>query len=194
MTLLVSGSVRRLLALAIAVSIPLLTWTVAVQPAWDRYQSYQADKLDQVELLVKYNAHAAMLSQLRARRAELDERDTGDHGRIPADTDALASAHLQAAVTKSVVRNGGTVASMRVLPPSTDGAFRKVYVGADVRAPMSKFFDVLYEIEAAKPFIFVESLSIRNATASRPGRPAAHQAAMLSVRLQVSGFRKADAP
>lgn len=194
MTALMSRPVRRLLAVAIAVSIPLLAWVAVAQPVWARYQAYQNEKLNQTMLLAKFQARAASITQLQARRAKLEQRDTNNPGLIRAGTDALAAAHLQAAVTKLIVRGGGSVASMQVLPPSREGEFQRVRINANVRSPMLKFFDVLYEIESATPFIFVDSLNIRSAFAARPGQSSSTQTTMLSIRLQVSSFRRTEVP
>lgn len=185
---------RRLLALAIALAVPLLAWVAVAQPVWARYQAYQNEKLNQTALLAKFQARAALLTQLQSQRAELERRDKNNRGLLHAETDALAAAHLQAAVTKLIVRGGGSVASMQVLPSSPEGEFQKVRINANVRAPMLKFFDVLYEIEAATPFIFVDSLNLRGASAVRPGQSSPAPTTMLSIRLQVSSFRRTEDP
>lgn len=194
MTASMSTPFRRLLALAIAAAIPLLAWMAVVQPVWSRYQAYQNEQLNQTALLAKFQARAASLTLLQAQRAELEQRDTDSRGLLRADTDALAAAHLQAAITKLMVRGGGSVASMQVLPPSQEGEFQKVRINANVRAPMLKFFDVLYGIEAAAPFIFIDSLNIRSASAALSDQSSSAQTTVLSIRLQVSSFRKTEVP
>ena len=192
MTIHLSKTTRRLLALAIAVSIPVLVWAALVQPVSAQYQAYQNEKANQTALLGKFQARASALPQLRRQRAELDERDTGSRGLLTADTDAMAAAQLQAAVTKLIVRGGGRVASMQVLPPAMEGDLQRVRVSANLRAPMSGFYDLLYEIEAATPFMFVDTLNIRSASGGRKGRSPPQQPTVLSIRLQVSSFRKPE--
>ena len=189
---ILSKTNRQILALAIAIALPLFIWAGIVEPVFARYQFIQDEMTNQQMLLSKYRAHANLLPKLQAQKAELEERSNDNRGWLQASNDALAAAQLQATVTNMIARGGGQIASMQILPSSGETERRRVRVSASIRAPLPEFYHFLYEMEAATPFVFVDSLEIHSANAGPLVPVPGQQAAPLSIRLQVSSFRKMD--
>jgi general secretion pathway protein M len=105
-----------------------------------------------------------------------------------------------------VKASGGRLVSTQILPPPEDEQPPKVQVRAQIQGTTDVLLDVLYEIEKARPFLFVDQMSVRST--SRP-RVAANPRArgrqrhrsvrrksqgLLTVRLDVFGYALGEGP
>ena len=116
-----------------------------------------------------------------------------------AKTPALAGAELQREVQKMVKSAGGRVSSTQLLPSREDEQPPRVRVRTQIQGTTDALLDVLYQIDKARPFLFIEQITIRapaqrrvarRKSRTRRNRPGLKppQRTDLTVRLDVFGF------
>jgi general secretion pathway protein M len=144
--------------------------------------------------ILRYQRIVATLPALQAELSQ--ERSNDDFKAYSFDepTPALAGATLQRSVQEMIRAVGARPISAQILPTQEAESPPRVKIRVQIQADTEQLFDLLYRIEEARPFLFVEQLSIR-ATASRTrrirGRRTPVQANpqdQLTVRLDVFGY------
>lgn len=151
-----------------------------------------------------------LLLTLPGLQAELDQvrsnKDVKDFY-FDAKTPALAGAQLQRQVQKMVNASGGRVVSTQLLTSTDDEQPPKVKVRAQIQGKTEALLEVLYQLEEARPFLFVDQMSVRS-TAPRTvakrnprlrgrnrHRSVRRQSqGQLTVRLDVFGYALAETP
>ena len=121
-------------------------------------------------------------------KSQLDElaRRTAKSGvYLAGNTDSLAAAGLQEDVSAKIGRAGGTLRSVQILPATSDGDFKKVSVRVQLTATLAAFSELLYSLEAARPFVFVDNLDIKN---RRTRSNDANQDPELIIRFDLYGY------
>jgi general secretion pathway protein M len=83
---------------------------------------------------------------------------------------AVAGAGLEQRVTGSIVKTGGNVLSTQIDLNSADAkkGFISLIVSCEVRQPALQ--QVLYDLEAGMPFLFIDQLEVQPPQARRGGR------------------------
>lgn len=192
-----AGRARCLLVLAAVVLIPLLLlgavlgpWVGAVAER-DEEVASRADQMRRFERLI---------ATLPGLRAELDQVLANQDLKAfyyDARTAALAGAQLQREVQEMVQTAGGRLISTQILPSAAGEQPQRVSIRAQLQGDVETLLEVLHRIEQARPFLFVDQISVR-ATQRRvvrrpPVRGAAgaqpqQQEEQLTVRLDVFGY------
>jgi len=125
----------------------------------------------EIESLDDRMAHYYRLLQtLPALQSELKRVNSNQELKdfyFDAKTPALAGAQLQRGVQDMVTSAGGQVTSTQLLPSPQDEQPPKVRVRTQIKGTTDALLDVLYQIEQARPFLFVERLSVRAPTPRR---------------------------
>jgi len=154
------------------------------------------------------SSYHRLLQTLPTLKAELEQvRSNKDveHLYFDAKTPALAGAELQREVQKMVTSAGGQVTSTQLLPSVEGEQPPTVRVRTQIQGDTDALLDVLYQIEKARPFLFVDQLTVRappqprvvgrNPRAGRP-RPVRRQfpQRQLTMRLDVFGYALGETP
>ena len=111
-----------------------------------------------------------LLLTLPGLQAELDQVRSNEDVKdfyFDAKTPALAGAQLQREVQEMVKASGGRVVSTQVLASAEDEQPPKVRVRAQIQGKTEALLEVLYQLEQARPFLFVDQMSIRSAARGR---------------------------
>jgi general secretion pathway protein M len=140
-----------------------------------------------------------MIRTLPDLKTELDrvrKNDTFKAFYFAAPTPALAGAELQRKVQDIVTAANGRLISTQILPEQPGESPPRVRVRTQIQGSTETLLDVLYDLEEARPFLFVDQLSVRSS--SRPERvernprmsrrPPVNPAGELTVRLDIFGF------
>jgi general secretion pathway protein M len=149
-----------------------------------------------------------LLQTLPALQAELEQVRSNEDVKayyFDAKTPALAGAQLQREVQEMVKSSGGRVVSTQILPAPADEQPPKVHVRAQIQGTTDALLDVLYQIEQARPFLFVDQMSVRStsrrtAAKRNPRTRGRHRSVRrrpqgrLTVRLDVFGYALGEAP
>jgi general secretion pathway protein M len=99
---------------------------------------------------------------------------------LEAPSATMASAELIQVVTKTITDAGGTLTSSEVEPRSAQSKTTNVAASASFEMETASLQQVLYTIEAATPYLFIDRLSVQAPPAPGEGR--------VRVQLGVSGF------
>jgi len=141
--------------------------------------------------------HQGLLRTLPGLRAELEQVSSNQDVKnfyFDAKTSALAGAELQRQVKKMVESAGGEVKSTQLLPSPKDEQPPRMRVRTQIQGLTDALLEVLYRIEQARPFLFVEKLSVRAPPRQRrPKHPGVRQG-LLTVRLDVFGYTLGETP
>lgn len=192
---------RRLLcALAwlIALTLPLAVLAGILIPWADQLASLDRRIATATDQLTRYRRLIQTLPQLRAELERVRGNDRYKEFYFSAPTPALAGAKLQGQVQEIVTSAQGRLVSTQLLPEEQNQEPPRVRVRTQIQGTTEVLLEVLYRIEQARPFLFVEQLGVRSAarpqTAMRPtpGRPLrrmpTNPAGELTMRLDIQGY------
>jgi general secretion pathway protein M len=177
------------------VLIPLLLIAAVVLPWWQRMQALDGAYADGLAQLSRYQRLVATLPGLRAELAREQENDDFKAFYFDAETPALAGARLQSEVQEMVRAAGARPISTQILPVDEDEQPPRVRIRTQFQGTTDELLDVLHRIESARPFLFVDQMSVRSTT-PRPhsvrGRAVRRvtqtNVGQLTVRLDVFGY------
>jgi len=193
------GRAKCLIAWAALALLPLAI-VAAIGAPWWHVNKTLSDKIDaNQEQLIRYQGLVATLPALRAELERERANDAFKAFYFEADTPALAGAQLQTEVQEMVRKAGARPISAQILPAAEDEQPPRVRVRVQLQASTDQLLEVLYQLEEARPFLFVDQVSIRSTTprARLPGgrsrrvrqsRGAGQQVGELTVRLDIFGF------
>jgi general secretion pathway protein M len=130
-----------------------------------------------------------VLARLEQRAASLGAQRTNVPGTedppgspfLDGRTVTLASAALLQRVIQVITQSGGRVVSSEVAPQNSQAADHFVRITATCEVDQSRLQDVLYDIEAGMPFLFVEQLTAE-------GQMAGSGTSRMHMVIQVSGL------
>jgi hypothetical protein len=171
-----------LLFIIVLLSATAFTWSMIAAK-----QSEIEARQTQLEALKRRAAQPAAASATQARTVE------------PFFTDgfALAANELQQRVVGLIENAGGTLVTVGIDPPVTadDDSGRRVVVQAVAELSNDSLQEVLYQIESAAPFVFVENLLVsRIAPRGSSDTEPAPTSTRLSVDLRAAGYFRRAAP
>ena len=176
-----------LLGLAIALAIG----AVAL-PLWLLNQRYDVAVEDAATRLERYSRIVGMREGLQKKAIEVAILEANHHF-LKSASPALAAAELQEQATIILDQKGGKLNSIQILPHKDDGAYRQVSVNLQLTAPLSAVKAMLYALESARPYLFVDNFSIR-----APFNPAARNDTStepdLIVQFDLMGYALKGAP
>lgn len=183
-----SRPVRRLLALAILVAIPLLAWLLVVAPLVGMVSARQQAIADGSDRLQRLEAIAARIPALQEMDRLLNDRLTGEGDIWVERSDTVVSAKMESLVRSLVEQNGGTLASSSPLPSRTEQGFVLVQVRFKMSGPLDMVLKTLEGIEQAKPALMVTGFQIEVPANAGP----ATQPPQFNLDLDVLGYLRQE--
>jgi len=176
-----------LLALAVALVISAIAL-----PLWLLNQRYDVAIDDAATRLERYSRIVGMRDGLQRKAAQVVGLEANHHF-LKSASPALAAAELQEQATIILDQNGGKLNSINILPHKDDGAYRQVSVNLQLTAPLSAVKAMLYALESARPYLFVDNFSIR-ATFNPVARNDSANEPDLLVQFDLTGYALKGAP
>lgn len=183
MTLTLSPFTRKFLALALLIGVLALLWLVMAKPIEDKFKSYEEGIAHSERLLTRYRQASGERELLEARLEHSREVDSSRGGFLQGDNAELVAASLQSDVKAVIARGGGQLRSIQVLADTEETKFRKVAIRVSMSGSTEALRDILYDLETANPYLFIENIDVR----ARPSRRNE-----LQVRFDVYGFIRID--
>lgn len=186
-----------ILAWAAAVLIPLVIVAGIGLPWASRVAELDAQIAIQEDQVVRYRQ---MLASLPTLRAELEQERSNEDVKsfyYDAETAALAGAELQRELQEIVRDAGARLINTQFLPAGAEEQPPRVRIRTQLQGTTEALLDVIYRIEEARPFLFVDQLSVRanvrRTVRSNPrfrGRRGTAQAqdGELTIRLDIFGY------
>ena len=179
-------------------SVPLLV-IGGLAAAWSSEMSSLSVRIaDSEDQLVRYRRMIRSLPELRAELERVRANESFKAFYFDAPTPALAGAELQRQVQDIVTAASGRLISTQILPGPPEESPPRVRVRTQIQGSTETLLDVLYNLEQARPFLFVDQVSVRSS--ARPQQPAAdprgrairrppvNPAGELTIRLDIFGF------
>jgi general secretion pathway protein M len=148
--------------------------------------------------LQRFRRLEATMPQLRAELERVNKNEAFKAFYFEAATPALAGAELQRKVQDIVSAAQGRLISTQLLPDEKEEQPPRVRLRTQIQGSTETLLEVLYQIEQARPFLFVDQVSVRSS--ARPDEPAQQirgrpvrrppptQGGELTVRLDIFGF------
>ncbi|NBC49503.1 MAG: general secretion pathway protein GspM [Gammaproteobacteria bacterium] len=185
-----------LIAWSLLLLLPLTLVAAVGIPWWserDELSRRIADDRDQIQ---RYQRIVATLPMLREELAR--ERTNDDFKAFSFDeaTPALAGAALQRRVQEMIRAVDARPISAQILPTQEGDSPPRVRLRVQIQAQTDQLLDLLFRLEEARPFLFVDQMSIRASTrrvrrvtrgGSRGGSSATPED-QLTVRLDIFGY------
>jgi general secretion pathway protein M len=127
-----------------------------------------------------------MRDGLQAKAVQVKALEASHHF-LKSASPTLAAAELQEVVKTILDENGGKLNIFSPLAYKDEGAYRQVPVALQLTAPLSAVKATLYALESARPYLFVDNLSIR-APYNVGGRLDPSTEPELNVQFNVTGY------
>ncbi len=184
MTSLPTGSTGRTLALSVACVAIGIAYFLVASPLFDLY-SERAMRLETRRMLMlKLEAIAGELPELRARVAELTVA-ASQTSTFEGTSDAIASAGVQARIEKLAATADVMIRSIGTLPTDARGPYRRFGLRITVGGQYESLLELLAEIEKSQPPLVVDHLQIRSVLE----RPGFRSTSALDASFDIYGFR-----
>lgn len=136
-----------------------------------------------------------LLASIPRLRAELERERNNEEVKayyFDAPTEALAGAQLQSTVQGMVQSAGAKLVNSQFLPADAKDHPPRVGLRAQIQGDTNALLDILYDIEQARPFLFIDQLSVRSTTRRdrRQNRkdPQPQVQQELTIRIDVYGY------
>lgn len=192
MTLKLHPKIVCALVWLLLVMVPLLLLAGILLPWTSQIAELNTRIATGEDQLARYRRLLQTLPGLQAELEQVRSNDAFKAFYFNAPTPALAGAQLQSQVQTIVTAAKGSLVSTQLLPEEKSENPPRVRVRTQIQGSTETLLDVLHQIEQARPFLFVEQLSIRSS--ARPDLPGAPRrmprspTGELTVRLDIFGF------
>ena len=196
------GQGRCILVWGLTLLIPLTLIVVVGWPWLERLGDLNQTISSGEDRLARYQRLIATLPGLRAELEQVRSNEDVKAFYYDAATPQLAGAQLQRELQDMVKAAGARLISTQILPAKEDEQPPRVSIRTQIQGETDALLDVLYRVEHARPFLFVDQLSVRataRRTLSRNPRVRARRApaggrseAQLTVRLDLFGYALGD--
>lgn len=156
----------------IAVGVVLLLFVIAVAlPVVALFRGQAADRKEALAQLSQYRAQEGQRPALAAQLAALREGAKTVPGLLNASSAALAQAEFQSEMKELIDKNGGSLLSAQLLPPTKVKGFDSVSIEYDLTIPLSNFSSLVYAVETHVPYYFIDSADFVMPPNWRPNSP-----------------------
>ena len=178
------GQSRAAAVLLLALCVGALAALVAV-PTLALHRRYDDAIAARVDRLTREHRIMSMAPELERQLRDVAQRNAGQYYLRNANS-VLAAAEIQEVAKRQVDANACKLLSMGILPPKDESAVTKVGINVQLTCNLDSLEKVLYALETAKPYLFIDNLSIRSNAYAAPN--AAPVAPDLQVQFDLSGY------
>ena len=134
----------------------------------DRYRYYRTNVEQLTDRLQRLNGMLATRQTLESQIQQINQDNAVDAFYMRSASPTLAATELQQLVRDTVEGKGGNLVSTQILPVKTEGKFSKVAIKVQMTGNTQALQQVLYELESARPLLFVGNLQIRARPVRQP--------------------------
>jgi general secretion pathway protein M len=175
----------------LAVVVALVLGAIAL-PVIMLNQHYNEALDDATSRLERYSRIVGTRDSLQKQALEVKALEGQQHF-LKSASPALAAAELQEKAQSVFDANGAKVNSIQVLPHKDDGLYRQVTVQVQLLAPLTAVKAMLFGVESAHPYLFLDNFSIR-ATNTQVSRVEPANEPELVVQFDLTGYALKGAP
>jgi general secretion pathway protein M len=185
----------RVLATSLLLVVLWLCTYLVVLPVISAYRTTAEEVAHNRALLDRYRALAAEQPRYARRLEERLEAYQANTGFLQGQDETLAAAALQERVGSVIDAAGGELRSTQILPSQVvdEGlAIRRAGLRLQFAVAIEGLEEILYELETAEPYLFVDDINIREQR-TRRRRNEGPSETSLDVSLEVYGFVRGEA-
>lgn len=183
---------KKAAALAILVFVVSAIFAAIALPVMLLNQHYDVALEDATSRLERYSRIVGMRDSLQKQALEVKALESQQHF-LKSASPALAAAELQEKAQSVFEANGAKVNSIQVLPHKDEGLYRQVTVQVQLLAPLTAVKEMLFGMESAHPYLFLDNFSIR-APNTQVNRVEPANEPDLVVQFDLSGYALKGAP
>ncbi len=176
----------KLAALAVLFLVTILAVGAIALPIWWLNHRYDVVLDDTVTRLQRYSRIVGMRDGLQKKAVEIKALEQNRHF-LKSASPALAAAELQEQAKLIIDQSGAKINSISILQHKDDGQYRQVSVMLQLTAPLSAVKTMLYALESARPYLFINNFSIKNPFYA-PNRNDPSVETDLTVQFELTGF------
>lgn len=158
---------QRHLAIAILVVALLAIFSATVLPVWYANSERQENITLLQQRLYRLQHMADEGVSLRPRLEQMKREKINNGHYLKGNTETVAAAELQRLVKAITSRNHVGIASTQILPATEESDFVRVALKVRVRGSMQGLVESFYDIESDRTFLFLDKLSLRDASRRR---------------------------
>lgn len=161
---------RCLFAAGVPVLLLLCTVVVILWPWWQHSRELDGRLLRVRDQITQYQRLVATLPRLQQELELVRNRDDTKTFYFAAETPALAGAQLQSEVQDIIRASGARPVSTQILPIDSNEQPPRIRVRIQFQGSIESLLNVLYRIESARPFLFIDQMSLRSSASNVPKR------------------------
>jgi len=154
----------RLAALALLLALPLALVLALAGPLQRSHAALDAEIERLQDRIARFERLIAAREQLSRAGADLEERLSAETGLLPVTGEALAAAELQQLLDRLLREQGGHLESVQARPAESveqaGGELQRIAIRVQLVAPLAGILGLMAEIEAHRPYLFLDSLSL----------------------------------
>ena len=158
---------QRHLAVAILIVALLSIFSATVLPIWFANSARQENIQVQQQRLYRLQHMADEGLSLRPRLEQMKREKINNGHYLQGNTETIAAAELQRLVKTITSRYHVNVASTQILPTTGESDFIRIALKVRVRGSMQGLVESFYDIESDRTFLFLDKLSLRDASRRR---------------------------
>lgn len=152
---------QRWLALGLLLSVLVLIGLLIIMPIVHTGLELHDNKNTLLFRLQQYQRILARKDDVLASMEHIKQEHSEQNYFNTQETDALASAEMQAFIKQAIVEAGGILSSTQALPINNSGKFSRITVSVRMTGNSEILRTVLYKIETATPFIIIDQIDMR---------------------------------
>ena len=152
---------QRWLAVGLLISVVLILSLIVIVPLLSKGLELHKSKNDLMFRLQQYERILATKNTINASMAKIKQQHDQQGYFNSQETDALASAEMQAFIKKTIVDAGGQLSSTQALPVNNKNKFSRITVSVRMKGNSEVLRAVLYKIETSTPLIIIDQIDIR---------------------------------
>jgi hypothetical protein len=183
----------RLAALGLLLALLLGATRVLILPVVDAVSTHRADMAILRERLSAIDAEAARIPALKQQIADLSSTPVGQEGLWTGSNDNAISVAIQSRVRQLLQSAGTNVSRLDASIVQDASGFRRHMLRVGFTGGDKELIDVVVALARQRPYLKIETLSVRAREVSRPAKPGdATFATVLTVELELAGLGQDD--
>jgi general secretion pathway protein M len=176
----------RLAAVLLLLGVILLLQQGVIDPILQSLQDSRDAIADAATRLSRIKAVAATKPELEKLAAKMASDMGNSDAFLRADTEALAGAALQERLRQLTGAQGISLGAIQWAGGKTESGLGRISVQVQVTTTIGPLYELLGQVEATMPLLFIDNIDIQASGSSDPGQP--QQAGPLSVSFECYGY------
>ena len=182
----------RTLAILLLAVVVASVWILLMTPVMDQRAAYRADIDRARQLIAAFEARRETIGALKREIAALRNDRTSKSAYFTARNPTLAAAKLQSRIKALTQAAGAGLTSSQVLTTDDKKSdLQRVTVRAHMAGSIEAVRSVFHTLEAGRPYIFLDNVTISTSPSRRKNRRRAKDtdaSGRLTVRYEAYGF------